>query len=127
VILSAEERQKIILEGARAAAQKASLELVEDDALLAEAAGLVEWPVVLMGAFDEAFLDVPPEVIITAIKKHQKCFSLRTPFSPSTNGDKGTPLSPSPLTGEGRGGGASPARNIPTPRADPPCRSTRNP
>ncbi len=77
VILEAETRQKLILEGARAAAQNASLELVEDDALLAEAAGLVEWPVVLMGSFDEAFLDVPPEVIITAIKKHQKCFSLR--------------------------------------------------
>ncbi len=77
VILEAETRQKIILEGAHAAARNASLELVEDDALLAETAGLVEWPVVLMGTFDEAFLDVPPEVIITAIKKHQKCFSLR--------------------------------------------------
>ncbi len=82
VILSAEERQQLILEGARAAAKKASLELVEDDALLSEAAGLVEWPVVLMGEFDEAFLDVPPEVIITAIKKHQKCFSLRDPNRP---------------------------------------------
>jgi glycyl-tRNA synthetase beta chain len=77
VILRAEERQKLILDGAQAAAKEASLELVEDDALLDEAAGLVEWPVVLMGAFDEEFLDVPPEVIITAIKKHQKCFSLR--------------------------------------------------
>ncbi len=77
VILKAEERQRLILDGAHAAAKDASLELVEDDALLAEAAGLVEWPVVLMGSFDEAFLDVPPEVIITAIKKHQKCFSLR--------------------------------------------------
>ncbi len=93
VILDGRERQKIILKGARAAAKKASLELVEDDALLAEAAGLVERPVVLMGTFDEAFLDVPPEVIITAIRKHQKCFSLRQPSSPS------------PLTGEGRGGG----------------------
>ncbi len=77
VILDADERQKLILEGAQTAAKKASLELVEDSALLAEAAGLVEWPIVLMGAFDEEFLDVPPEVIITAIKKHQKCFSLR--------------------------------------------------
>jgi glycyl-tRNA synthetase beta chain len=79
VILDATERQKIILDGARAAAKKANLELVEDDGLLSEAAGLVEWPVVLMGAFDEAFLDVPPEVIITAIKKHQKCFSVQDP------------------------------------------------
>ncbi len=77
VILGSQERQKLILEGAQALAKKASLELVEDDALLAEAAGLVAWPVVLMGSFDEEFLDVPPEVIITAIKKHQKCFSLR--------------------------------------------------
>ncbi len=77
VILGSQERQKLILEGARAVAKKASLELVEDDKLLAEAAGLVEWPVVLMGSFDEEFLDVPGEVIITAIKKHQKCFSLR--------------------------------------------------
>ena len=82
VILGSQERQKLILEGARAAAKKANLELVEDDALLSEAAGLVEWPVVLMGEFDEAFLDVPPEVIITAIKKHQKCFSLRDPNRP---------------------------------------------
>ncbi|MEE9589245.1 MAG: glycine--tRNA ligase subunit beta, partial [Hyphomicrobiaceae bacterium] len=81
VILGSQERQKLILEGARAIAKKASLELVEDDGLLAEAAGLVEWPVVLMGSFDEAFLDVPPEVIITAIKKHQKCFSLRQPHA----------------------------------------------
>ncbi|MDH3579264.1 MAG: glycine--tRNA ligase subunit beta [Hyphomicrobiales bacterium] len=79
VIVSAEERQTRILEGAQAAAQKAKLELVEDKALLAENAGLVEWPVVLMGGFDEAFLDVPGEVIVTAIKKHQKCFSLRDP------------------------------------------------
>lgn len=77
VILDAAERQKIILEGARAAAKDAALELVEDEALLAENAGLVEWPVVLTGSFDEAFLDVPPEVIITAIRKHQKCFSLK--------------------------------------------------
>lgn len=81
VILDAQERRKIILDGARAAAKKAKLDLVEDDALLAENAGLVEWPVVLMGAFDKEFLDVPPEVIITAIKKHQKCFSLRDPKS----------------------------------------------
>ena len=76
VILDAGEREKIILDGAKAVAKKAGLELVEDEGLLAEAAGLVEWPVVLMGEFDKDFLDVPPEVIITAIKKHQKCFSV---------------------------------------------------
>ncbi|MGI9482673.1 MAG: glycine--tRNA ligase subunit beta, partial [Hyphomicrobiales bacterium] len=55
--------------------------LIEDEGLLTETAGLVEWPVVLMGAFYEAFLDVPPEVIITSIKSHQKCFSVRDPKS----------------------------------------------
>jgi glycyl-tRNA synthetase beta subunit len=51
----------------------------------AETAGLVEWPVVLMGEFDKAFLDVPPEVIITSIKSHQKCFSLKTKTQPISN------------------------------------------
>ena len=51
--------------------------LVEDEGLLAENAGLTEWPVVLMGSFDEDFLSVPPEVLTTSMKAHQKCFSLR--------------------------------------------------
>jgi glycyl-tRNA synthetase beta chain len=51
--------------------------VVEDEGLIAETAGLAEWPVVLMGSFDEGFLDLPPEVITTSIKLHQKCFSLR--------------------------------------------------
>ena len=58
-------------------AAKQGLALVEDEALLAENAGLSEWPVVLMGAFDESFLEVPPEVLATSMKAHQKCFSLR--------------------------------------------------
>ncbi|MGI9372074.1 MAG: glycine--tRNA ligase subunit beta, partial [Hyphomicrobiales bacterium] len=57
------------------------LEVIEDEALLAETAGLVEWPIVLMGTFDESFLEVPPEAIITSIKSHQKCFSVRDPKS----------------------------------------------
>src|SRR4030095_11368536 len=52
-------------------------ELVEDAGRLAEVAGLVEWPVVLMGSFDEAFLQIPPEVIRTTIRNNQKCFVLR--------------------------------------------------
>jgi glycyl-tRNA synthetase beta chain len=48
---------------------------------LKETAGLVEWPVVLMGSFDESFLSVPPEVIATSIKAHQKCFALRNAMS----------------------------------------------
>src|SRR6185437_13164486 len=54
-------------------------ELVEDDGLLNEAAGLVEWPVVLMGTFDKAFLAIPDEVIRATIRNNQKCFVLRDP------------------------------------------------
>ncbi len=53
------------------------LELVEDEGLLEEVAGLVEWPVVLMGEFEAAFLDIPPEVIRATIRANQKCFVLR--------------------------------------------------
>jgi glycyl-tRNA synthetase beta chain len=77
VVLDGDERAKIILDGARALAKKENLTLVEDEALLAENAGLTEWPVPLMGAFDESFLAVPPEVLATSMKAHQKCFSLR--------------------------------------------------
>jgi glycyl-tRNA synthetase beta chain len=77
VILDGEERARLILDGASALAKKEKLALVEDEALLAENAGLTEWPVVLMGSFDEAFLSVPPEVLATSMKAHQKCFSLR--------------------------------------------------
>ena len=55
------------------------LEVVEDVGLLAEVAGLVEWPVVLMGAIDDAFLGLPPEVLQTSMKEHQKFFSVRNP------------------------------------------------
>ncbi len=79
VLTSAPARRKAILQEAQKQAKKAGLELVEDAALLAETAGLVEWPVVLMGRFDESFLDVPQEVLITSMKKHQKCFSLKEP------------------------------------------------
>ncbi len=81
VILDGEERARIIRERAETLAREAGLELVEDEGLVRETAGLVEWPVVLMGTFDEAFLDVPPEVIVTTIRSHQKCFALRRPES----------------------------------------------
>jgi glycyl-tRNA synthetase beta chain len=77
VILDAKEREAIILKGAQKLAAKHDLTLIEDAGLLAENAGLTEWPVVLIGAFDESFLDVPPEVLSTAMKTHQKCFSLK--------------------------------------------------
>ena len=79
VLLPASERAAMIHEQALALAKKHKLELVADDALLAENAGLTEWPTVLMGHFDEAFLEVPAECLITSMKAHQKCFSLRDP------------------------------------------------
>ncbi len=79
VILESEKRSALILDGARALAKKAKLELVEDEALAAENAGLTEWPVVMMGSFDKDFLAVPGECLTTSMKAHQKCFSLRDP------------------------------------------------
>jgi glycyl-tRNA synthetase beta chain len=77
VVLDAARRQEIILHDAKNLAFAQGFELVEDAGLLAEVAGLVEWPVVLMGSFDEAFLAIPPEVIRTTIRNNQKCFVLR--------------------------------------------------
>ena len=69
----------LIAEQARALAKEHKLALVEDEALLAENAGLTEWPTVLMGSFDEAFLEVPAECLMLSMKQHQKCFSLKHP------------------------------------------------
>jgi glycyl-tRNA synthetase beta chain len=77
VVLDAERRRDIILTEAKQLAFAQGLELIEDDGLLAEVAGLVEWPVVLMGAFDEKFLRIPEEVIRATIRNNQKCFVLR--------------------------------------------------
>jgi glycyl-tRNA synthetase beta chain len=79
VVLDAERRKQIILADARNLAFAQGYELVEDPGLLDEVAGLVEWPVVLMGAFDESFLSMPPEVIRATIRNNQKCFVLRDP------------------------------------------------
>ncbi len=79
VLLPASERAQWIAEQARQLAKDAKLELVEDDALTLENAGLTEWPTVLIGTFDEAFLAVPSECLTTSMKNHQKCFSLRNP------------------------------------------------
>ncbi|MDQ3139335.1 MAG: glycine--tRNA ligase subunit beta [Pseudomonadota bacterium] len=76
VIIDAHERRRIIADGARAAAAPAGLTLVEDDGLVAENAGLTEWPVPLLGAFDPAFLDVPAEVIQLTMRTNQKYFAL---------------------------------------------------
>jgi len=77
VVLDPARRRDIILYDARTLAHAQGLELVEDEALLHEVAGLVEWPVALMGTFDPAFLELPPEVIRTTIRINQKCFVLR--------------------------------------------------
>ena len=79
VMLDPAARIASISEQAHAAAKAAKLQLVEDDALVAENAGLTEWPVVLMGSFDKDFLEVPGEVLTTSMKQHQKCFSVRDP------------------------------------------------
>ncbi len=79
VMLDPAARMATISEQAHAAAKAAKLQLVEDDALVAENAGLTEWPVVLMGSFDKDFLEVPGEVLTTSMKQHQKCFSVRDP------------------------------------------------
>ena len=77
VLVDAHARVETIRTEARNLAFAQGLELIEDEGLLKEVAGLVEWPVVLMGSFDESFLQVPPEVIVTTIKNNQKCFCLR--------------------------------------------------
>jgi glycyl-tRNA synthetase beta chain len=77
VVLDPQRRKDIILHDARDLAFAQGLELIEDEALLDEAAGLVEWPVVLMGELDAAFLQIPPEVIRATIRANQKCFVLR--------------------------------------------------
>ncbi|QDY69123.1 glycine--tRNA ligase subunit beta [Qingshengfaniella alkalisoli] len=79
VVLDANERAEHIKADAENMAFASGLELVEDNGLLAEVAGLVEWPVVLMGEIGAEFLDLPPEVLQTSMKEHQKFFSIRNP------------------------------------------------
>ena len=79
VVLDPERRKEQIHADAKNLAFAQGFELVEDKALLEEVAGLVEWPVVLMGSFDREFLSIPPEVIRTTIRVNQKCFVLRDP------------------------------------------------
>ncbi|MCM2560711.1 glycine--tRNA ligase subunit beta [Lutimaribacter sp. EGI FJ00015] len=79
VVLDATERADHIWQEATNLAFAQGLQVVEDRGLLAEVAGLVEWPVVLMGAINAEFLDLPPEVLQTSMKEHQKFFSVRNP------------------------------------------------
>ncbi|HBS99327.1 MAG TPA: glycine--tRNA ligase subunit beta [Citreicella sp.] len=79
VILNPEERAEAIWHDATNRAFASGLEVVEDRGLLAEVAGLVEWPVVLMGEIGADFLHLPPEVLQTSMKEHQKFFSVKNP------------------------------------------------
>jgi glycyl-tRNA synthetase beta chain len=79
VVLDPQRRADMILADAQNLAFAQGFELVKEDGLLAEVAGLVEWPVVLMGSFDKAFLEIPDEVIRATIRNNQKCFVLRDP------------------------------------------------
>ena len=79
VVLDPERRKDTILTDAKQLAFAQGFELVEDQVLLDEVSGLVEWPVVLMGSFDEEFLSIPGEVIRATIRNNQKCFVLRDP------------------------------------------------
>ncbi len=77
VIVDHDERATLIRDHAREAAMQAGLELIEDEGLVAENAGLTEWPIPLLGQFDPAFLDVPPEVIQLTARVNQKYFVCR--------------------------------------------------
>jgi glycyl-tRNA synthetase beta chain len=79
VMLDAAEREAVIWAEAGNLAFAQGLEVVPDAGLLAEVAGLVEWPVVLVGAIGEAFLGLPPEVLQTSMRAHQKFFSVKNP------------------------------------------------
>ena len=78
VMVDRDARKQVILQKSRALAKAAGLVLNEDAGLLEEVTGLVEWPVPVMGAIDAHFMDVPPEVLITSMKAHQKYFTLST-------------------------------------------------
>jgi glycyl-tRNA synthetase beta chain len=79
VILDPQARKDIIVEDAKELAFAQGLELVEDQVLVDEVSGLVEWPVVMMGSFEKEFLVIPDEVIRATIRNNQKCFVVRDP------------------------------------------------
>jgi glycyl-tRNA synthetase beta chain len=79
VVLDSEERKERIMDAARTLCFARNVELVEDDGLLDEVSGLAEWPTPVLGDMDPAFLDLPPEVIRTSMRTHQKYFAVRDP------------------------------------------------
>jgi glycyl-tRNA synthetase beta chain len=79
VVLDPAQRKETILHEAKQKAFALGLELVEDEGLLEETAGLAEWPVVLVGTIEDQFMDLPPEILQTSMRTHQKYFVLRDP------------------------------------------------
>ena len=79
VVADVAERMAMIRDGVAALAAEKGLEVVPDEGLLAEVAGLVEWPVPLLGRIDDAFMDLPPEVMRTSMRVNQRYFALRHP------------------------------------------------
>jgi glycyl-tRNA synthetase beta chain len=79
VVLDAEARKAAIIDTARRLCAAEGLELVEDEGLLEEVSGLAEWPTPVLGTMDASFLDLPPEVIRTSMRTHQKYFAVRDP------------------------------------------------
>jgi glycyl-tRNA synthetase beta chain len=108
VVLDPQRRKDTILADAKQLAFAQGFELVEDQVLLDEVAGLVEWPVVLMGSFDEDFLSIPGEVIRATIRNNQKCFVVRQPASPLPAGERSTARGSATA-----GGGAPPSAAAP--------------
>src|SRR5690606_8645648 len=122
VVIDAERRKQAILADARNLAFANGLDLVEDEGLLEEVSGLVEWPVVLMGEFEKDFLGIPAEVIRLTIRANQKCFVTR-PQGEAENLFNGFRV---PATIEDGAGGAGIARGnhkVVLPRLDDPLYS----
>jgi glycyl-tRNA synthetase beta chain len=107
VVLDPARRKDVILTDAKQLAFAQGFELVEDQALLDEVAGLVEWPVALMGSFDQEFLSIPDEVIRATIRNNQKCFVVRRSASPLPEGERSTARA-SATAGEGPASAAAP-------------------
>ena len=126
VVLDQDRRKDLIRAEAQNLAFASGLALVEDEALLEEVAGLVEWPVVLMGAFDEAFLSIPPEVIRATIRANQKCFVLRSSFPSPLRGGAGVGVAgpDAELSGQVR---AADAARTPSTAGSMPSTPTPNP
>ena len=77
VILDADERREIVVHDLKQKAFALGLELIEDDGLLEEVAGLAEWPLVLIGQIEDQFMEVPAEILRSSMRTHQKYFSLK--------------------------------------------------